>query len=97
MTSTDSLSIEDVPKRYIKKIVKRNDQLQAQVRTVGKWPFRRHKMIITCNCGWQGRDDIPGAGMAELMMVTRYLARIEMDKHVIEEAIKLGWRPRKRY
>lgn len=96
MTSIGNLVIDDVPKRYIKRVRKSHDRLLAEVRTLGKWPFRKHKMVISCNCGWQGRDDIPGAGMAELMMTTRYLARLEMDKHVIQEALKLGWTPRKR-
>ena len=88
--------IEDVPKRYLKKVMKRHSQLQSQTRTVGKWPFRKRKTFITCNCWWKGREDVPGAEMQELSMVHSYLVRREMDKHVINEAIKLGWKPRER-
>ena len=76
--------------------MKLHSQIQSETRTVGKWPFRKRKTFITCNCGWKGRDDVPGAEMQELSMVHQYLVRLEMDTHVINEAIKLGWKPRER-
>lgn len=88
------VNIEDVPTRYIKKVITNHVGLAARIEDVGRWPFKKKKLLITCNCGWKGREDNEMLVVPEMAFVNRYLARLEMDRHVIEEAQKLGWKPK---
>lgn len=78
---------DDFPKKRWTQMTKSHPSLRPKVIKTGIWPFRKSKVIVICNCGWQSPDPIPilkGSGE----MLTKHLVRTLMEQHIVEDAMR---------